>query len=355
MDAVRVAIIGCGQIAEKHVASLAGLRGEADLVGLYDLHAERLEAFMESVSKPKFPDARGFDSVEELLSQAGADLIVVASSSDSHAALALQALRAGKHVLVEKPLALSMEDARNAVDEATRRGLVLAVSFQARYLPQIMAVKQAAEQRRFGVIGHGIVSMRWHRPLHYFKESPWRESWGLGGGLFMNQCIHYIDLLQWMMGPVQSVYAQAAASGQDIGVENTGAAVLRFESGAIGIIEASTHVYPNSLGTSIGLFGDKGTVLLGGALLDDVRLWQFEASSNDEAAKPQPSADGISHTPLYRDLVKAIRTGDAPLASAESSLSSLEIVLAIYQSISSGGTVQLPLQAFDMSKMAWME
>lgn len=355
MDAVRVAIIGCGKIAEKHVASLAELGGEAMLVGLYDLHTERLKAFMDTVALPNFPDAAAFHSIEELLAKSGADVVVIASSSDSHAALSLQALRAGKHVLVEKPLALSMEEAREVTLEARQRGLVLAVSFQARYLPQLMAVKQAAEQGSFGSIGHGIVSMRWSRPVSYYRESPWRESWSKGGGLFINQCIHYIDLLQWIMGPVQSVYAQAAASGQDIQVENTGAAVLRFKSGTIGIIEASTCVYPSTLGTSIGVFGEKGSVLLEGALLDEVRVWQFDSASKEESAWQRPSTEGISHTPLYRDLVMAIRSGREPLTAAESALSAHEIVLALYQSIASGKEVELPLQAFDMSKMAWME
>lgn len=355
MDAVRVAIIGCGKIAEKHVASLTELGGEAVLTGLYDLNAERLKSFTETVRKTAFPDAAGFATVEELLAHAGADLVVVASSSDSHASLALQALRAGKHVLVEKPLALSMEEARGVTDEATGRGLVAAVSFQARYLPQMLAVKKAAEQGRFGAIGHGVVSMRWRRPLDYYKESPWRESWSKGGGLFMNQCIHYIDLLQWILGPVRSVYARAAASGQDIGVENTGAAVLTFKNGAIGMIEASTHVYPSSLGTSLGVFGERGSVLLGGALLDDISVWKFEASSEADRGIPQPQAGGISHTPLYRDLISAIRTGSVPLTAAVSSLATHEIVLALYRSIASGKTVELPLQTFTMSKMAWME
>lgn len=351
MEPVRAAIIGCGKIAEKHITALAELEGEAVLVALFDLHEERLKRFADSC-KPYYPDVRPYGSMDELLEKSNAELIVIATSSDSHAGLAMKALRAGKHVLVEKPLALSMKEARDAVDEAAKRGLVLAVSFQARYMPQTRAIKDAVEQGRFGTIGHGVVSMRWSRALPYYKESPWREMWPKGGGLFMNQCIHYIDLLQWMLGPVRTVYAQAAVVGQEIGVENTGAVVLRFDSGAIGLIEATTNAYPSSLGTSIALFGERGSAALGGALLNELKLWEF---MEDDGAVPPPRMDGISHAPLFRDLAGAIRSGGAPLAGAADTLSALEIVLAIYRSIASGEVVTLPLGQFEMSKMAWME
>ncbi|MCR2804339.1 Gfo/Idh/MocA family protein [Paenibacillus soyae] len=352
MEAVRAAIIGCGKIAEKHVNALAELGGEAVLAALFDLDEERLERFADRC-KPRFPEVQTYGSIDALLNQSDAELIVIATSSDSHAELAMKALRAGKHVLVEKPLALSMKEARDAAEEAERRGLVLAVSFQARYMPQMRAMKEAVEQGRFGSIGHGVVTMRWSRGLPYYKESPWRESWEKGGGLFMNQCIHYIDLLQWMLGPVRSVYAQAAVVGQEIGVENTGAVVLRFQSGAIGLIEATTLAYPSSLGTSIALFGEKGSAAMEGAMLNELKLWQFEDGA--DGAWPPPRIEGISHAPLYRDLAGAIRSGAIPLVTAADSLSALEIVLAIYRSISSGKAVELPLGHFEMSKMAWME
>jgi predicted dehydrogenase len=166
----------------------------------------------------------------------------------------------------------------------------------------------------------------------------------------MNQCIHYIDLLQWLMGPVRSVYAQAGTFGQHIAVENAGAAILRFQSGAIGVIEASTGIYPRSAGTSISLFGDKGSAIIEGDGLNDVKLWRFE----DEVQSGEMStvADVISHTPLYEDLITCIRTGEAPLVSVDSTLDSLEIVFAIYQSAASGKAVQLPLQRFDMRQLA---
>ncbi|MDQ6418335.1 Gfo/Idh/MocA family oxidoreductase [Paenibacillus sp. LHD-117] len=354
MGSLRIAIVGCGAIAEKHVASIAELGREASVVALCDLSAERLERFASPGGKQRFPGSKLYTDVGELLRDSDAELVVVATSSDSHAALSVRALRAGKHVLVEKPLALSLEEAAEAVDEAKRRGLTLAVSFQARYMPQMAALKEAVEEGRFGKIGHGTVSLRWNRNMGYYKGGPWREDWSKGGGLFMNQCIHYVDLLLWLMGPVASVYALGAAVAQPIGVENVGAALLKFENGAIGMIEASTNVYPQTLGTSIGLFGASGTALIEGPALGTVGDWRFEERGGGPESQ-RPETAPISHTPLYRDLIRSIRSGEEPLVSAAGSLAAIETVLAIYRSISSGAVVELPdRQFFHMGKMSWM-
>ncbi|MCU6710427.1 Gfo/Idh/MocA family oxidoreductase [Paenibacillus sp. J5C_2022] len=353
MALLRIGLVGCGRIAEKHVMALTKLREEAELTAICDISAERLEQFGRRIRHPHYPAVRQYSSVEEMLASDGIDLVTIATSSDSHAPLVRQALRAGKHVLVEKPLALTLDEAREIVREAEARHLTLAVSFQARYLPQIVAIKRAVTGNKFGTLAHGVVSMRWHRSEAYYAEASWREEWQRGGGLFMNQCIHYVDLLQWLMGPVASVYAQGGVYGQDIAVENMGAAVLRFHSGAVGIVEASNGTYPHSLGTSIGLFGNKGAVLLEGDRLNELKRWAFHEACSDTAL-PELD-DRISHTPLYSDLVKAIRTGSHPLAAADSSIAAVEIVLAIYQSMATGKVIELPLGNFNMSDMAWME
>lgn len=344
MEVWRIAIIGCGVIAEKHVASIAELGGEAELVAVCDLQQERAERFVNNIVRPVFPAAAIYTSVSEVLKQEHIDLVVIATSSDSHGRLALSSLQAGKHVLVEKPLALSLEEAASIADEARQRKLVAAVCFQARYLTLMEEMKSAERKGEFGVLSHGMVSMRWRRDLSYYRSSPWRESRGLGGGLFMNQCIHYIDLLLWLMGPVQSVYAQAGTYGDPIQVENAGAAVLRFRSGAIGLIEASTCIAPQSLGTSISLFGDKGSAVIAGANLNQRKVWAFqgeEEPGDKDAAEPDR---GISHTPLYRDVLAGIRDRRQPSVSAEQTLHTHEVVLAIYSSLTEGKAVQLPLE-----------
>ncbi|WP_182914459.1 Gfo/Idh/MocA family protein [Paenibacillus sp. 1011MAR3C5] len=342
MEVWRIAIIGCGGIAEKHVASIAELDGEAELVGLCDLQQERVERFANDIVRPVFPAVAAYTSVSEVLEQENIDLVVIATSSDSHGRLAMAALKAGKHVIVEKPLALSLEEASAVTEEARERKLVAAVCFQARYLPLMEEMKSAERMGKFGKLSHGVVSMRWKRELGYYRSSPWRESRGHGGGVFMNQCIHYIDLLLWLMGPVQSVYAQAGTYGDPIGVENAGAVVLRFRSGAIGLIEASTIIAPRTLGTSISLFGEKGSAVIEGANLDQRKVWSFyedEAPAEDKVI----ANHGISHTPLYREILESIREQKQPSVSAEQTMHALEVVLAIYSSLTAGEVVQLPM------------
>lgn len=352
MGVLRIAVIGCGGIAQKHVASLAELNGEAELVSLCDIQEESVERFANDVCRPLFPKVATYTAVSEMLEQEDIDLVVVASSSDSHGRLAMEALQSGKHILVEKPLALSLEEACGIVEEARRRELVAAVSYQARYLPLMEEMMAAVQQGKFGMLSHGVVSMRWNRGLSYYRKSPWRESWSRGGGLFMNQCIHYIDLLTWFMGPVQSVYAQAGTYGDPIQVENAGAVVLRFRSGAIGLIEAATSIAPRPLGTSISLFGDKGSAVIEGSNLDERKVWSL---LGEEKAPGQANyaANGISHTPLYRDLIKSIREGSEPSVSAAQTMHALEVVLAIYSSLSSGEVIQLPIGQAVSGQLSW--
>ncbi|MDQ8735759.1 Gfo/Idh/MocA family oxidoreductase [Paenibacillus sp. LHD-38] len=350
MQPVRIALIGCGYIAQKHVRSLLEIGEEVELVALCDIDKQQLERFAKDVCKPHYPNIRLHTTIEECLSRDDIDLIAITTSSHTHAAISIAALQAGKHVLVEKPLALSIQDARLAEAEAKQRGLILAVSLQTRYLSQMQAIKKATDEGRFGRLIHGVVSMRWNRNMDYYHASPWRESWAKGGGLFMNQCIHYIDLLQWLMGPVVSVYGEADTFAQPLHVENMGVAVLKFANGATGNVEASACVYPKSLLTSLSLFGERGSVSLEGVRLNELKQWNFENDQIEDESVLERT-DEISHTPLYKDMIQAITTGTSPLVSVETSIDSLEVILAIYKSIKEGVPVHLPLDHFDMKNM----
>lgn len=354
METIRIAIIGCGAIAEKHVAAIAELGSEAAIVALCDISFERLHAFANKGGEARFPGAALFGDVEQMLARKDIDLVVVATSSGSHGSLALQALRSGKHVLVEKPLALSLSEAKQAIAEAKNRGLLLAVSFQVRYMPRIAELKQAVEAGRFGELAHGTVTMRWNRNMAYYEAGSWREDWSKGGGLFMNQCIHYVDLLMWLMGPVRSVYALGKVNGQSIGVENVGAALLQFESGAIGVIEASANVYPKSVGTSVSLFGSLGSATVEGSALENKAVWLFEKDGDASSAASKTWQH--THSPLYLNIIESLRDGKETLVSGESTFGALETVLAIYQSMESGRVVVLPVQEdYDMESMAWRD
>jgi predicted dehydrogenase len=356
METMRIAIIGCGAIAEKHVAAIAELGCEAAIVALCDISFERLHAFAYKGGESRFPGAALYGDVERMLERKDIDLVVVATSSGSHGSLALQTLRAGKHVLVEKPLALSLTEAKRAIAEARSRGLLLAVSFQVRYMPRIAELKQAVAAGRFGALAHGTVTMRWNRNMAYYEAGPWREDWSKGGGLFMNQCIHYVDLLMWLLGPVRSVYALGKVNGQPIGVENVGAALLQFESGAIGVIEASANIYPKSVGTSVSLFGSSGSATVEGTALENISVWQFADREAGTGAGASRADWRHTHTPLYLDIIRALSDGKETLVSGASTFGALETVLAIYQSMASGGVVELPVvEGYEMGSMAWKD
>lgn len=349
MKPIRIALIGCGKVAEKHVQAINELGSAAELVALCDIDRNRMEDLLKKINRPNQEGLALHTNSDSCLKRQDIDLVVITTSADLHIPLSLAALDAGKHVLVEKPLALSINDARHAVQAAKRNGRVLAVGLQTRYLSQIQAMKKAVDEGRFGKMMHGVISVRWNRNADYYKSSPWRNSWAMGGGTLMNQCIHHIDLLQWMMGPVASVYGEACVFEQSMQVEQVGFILLKFASGAIGVVESSSCIYPKNLLTSISLFGERGSVTLEGERLNQFKHWLFaEGGPVDQTIL---KTDEISHTPLYNDLIHAIRSGSSPLVSAETSLHSLEIVLAAYKSIFEGKPVQLPIDEFTTQSM----
>jgi len=350
LSPIRIALIGCGNIAKKHLTAIYELGPAVELVALCDMEPDRITSLLEVHASLLSIIPKIYTDADSCIQQGNVDLIVITTSTDSHVSLALAAIHAGKHVLVEKPLALTVQDARYIVKEAGLHKRVVAVAMQTRYLSQIQAMKRAVDEGRFGRLMHGTVSVRWNRNMEYYKTSPWRASWVKGGGALMNQCIHYIDLLQWLMGPVVSVYGEVCTALESIEAENIGLAILKFANGSIGQIECSTSIYPRNLLTSLSLFGERGTVSLEGEKLNIFKHWLFEETrAEDEDIVNNP--EDISHTPLYQDLVYAIRTGSTPLVSVETTLNSLEIVLAIYKSVAEGKQVQLPFDDFDTNQM----
>lgn len=340
MNSIRFAIVGCGKIAEQHVRSLQILRPMARIVALCDIDGSRLKQFAVKLGLAHLRDDDYYTDADALLRREDIDCAVVTTTSHFHAPIAIKALRAGKHVLVEKPMALTMRDARQMVELAESRGLVLAVSLQTRYLTQVRAIKEAVEAGDFGRLAHGVVSVRWNRSREYYAASPWRGTREMDGGIFLNQCIHYIDLLQWMLGPLESIYGQADTFVHSIETEDAGVAVMKFKNGSLGIIEGSTCVYPENLQTSLSLFGERGSVSLEGERLNHFRYWRFKNKRRQNAL---PAIESISYIPLYQDMIGAIKNHTVPLVSGRSALDSLETVLALYQSIRKGSPATLPI------------
>lgn len=359
-----IGIIGCGRISKKHVEAIVYNWQDCYLEGVADILPEQLEKavknhqqYVEELTKKGQLPAQMLDSTtikkyqdyQDLLKNEFIDIVAISTESGYHARIAIDAMRAGKHVIVEKPMAMSTTDAEEMIQVAKEQGVKLCVCHQNRFNPPIQRMRQALEEGRFGKLIHGVASIRWCRDENYYLQAPWRGTWALDGGTLMNQCIHDIDLLQWMMGPVERITAETGRYLRNIEGEDCGVAILRFKSGALGIIEGSACIYPKNLEETINIFGEKGTVVIGGVAVNRIETWRFlEGEAESEVLAEQAGADpdtvyGYGHTPLYADMFNAIRNDHEPLINGEEGKKVIEIVLGIYKSQRTGQPVEFPL------------
>ena len=341
------ALIGCGRISFNHVA--AALENKLNIVALCDIvpahMEEKIEKFQLPATVKKYTDYR------EMLKNEKLDLIAIATESGKHAAIALDCIEAGVNLIIEKPIALSLEDADKIIALAEEKGVNVCACHQNRFNKSVQKIREAMEEGRFGRLFHGTAHIRWNRGPAYYEQAPWRATWEQDGGALMNQCIHNIDLLRWMMGDeVDEVMAYTDNLNHDyIQAEDLGIAVVRFRNGSYGIIEGTTNVYPKNLEETLYLFGEKGTVKAGGKSVNVIEEWLFGDGKDDaEEVKARfhenpPNVYGFGHNPLYADVIDAIRTGRKPYVDAEAGRRALELVLAIYLSAAEHRPVKLPL------------
>ena len=341
------ALIGCGRISFNHVA--AALENKLNIVALCDTvpshMEEKAEKFQLPASVKKYTDYR------EMLKNEKLDLVAIATESGKHAAIALDCIAAGVNVIIEKPIALSLKDADRIIALSKEKGVCVCACHQNRFNKSVQKIREAMEQGRFGRLFHGTAHIRWNRGPSYYEQAPWRGTWEQDGGALMNQCIHNIDLLRWMMGDeVDEVMAYTDNLGHPyIEAEDLGIAVVRFHNGAYGIIEGTTNVFPKNLEETLYLFGEKGTVKAGGKSVNVIEEWLFGDGLDDaEEVKARfhenpPNVYGFGHTPLYADVMNAIQTGRKPYVDAEAGRRALELVLAIYLSAAEHRPVKLPL------------
>ena len=350
MDKLKYALIGCGRIAPNHVGAAAANADKLDLAAACDLDeaaiGRALSAYPAGESVRRYTDYRAMLEAEK------PDLVAVATESGSHASIAMECLRAGCHVIVEKPIALSLADADAMIKLAGERGRRLGVSHQNRFNRSIQSIRGATEAGRFGKMHHGSANIRWHRDKTYYSSASWRGRWSQDGGALMNQCIHNIDLLLWLMGGRATevcAYTDRLAHPY-IEAEDFGAAIVRFANGAYGVIEGSMNIFPTNLEETLYLFGEHGTVKAGGVSVNRIEEWRFRDGLDDPAEVVRASAEkaanvyGFGHTPLYADMIDAIRTGRRPYIDGEAGRAALELVLAIYLSAATGAPVRLPLE-----------
>ncbi len=335
MAKLRVAILGCGRISYKHVEALINNFEHAELVAVCDLIIERAASRKEQYLKA-FSDGKVelFADYKEMLTRTEIDVVAIATESGYHAEHALYCIEHDKHVLIEKPMALSTQDALKIIEAGKNKNIKICISHQNRFNPPIQKLRRAIEEGRFGKIINGTARILWTRDENYYKQAPWRGTKALDGGTLMNQCIHNIDLLQWMMNSdVTRVQAERGTFLRNIEMEDFGALLIRFKSGAIGIVEGSACVYPKNLEETLSIFGEKGTVVIGGLAVNEIKVWQFEderSYDHDEVNGEVDSVYGSGHTPLYRDFLEAIREDREPLVSGTQGIKAMKIILDAY-------------------------
>jgi UDP-N-acetyl-2-amino-2-deoxyglucuronate dehydrogenase len=338
----RVAVVGCGRISKNHFEALEHIEG-LSLSAVCDSDPERAREAGEQHHVP------WFRSYEEMLAEAPAEIVTIATPSGLHPQQGILAAQAGKHVITEKPMAISLSAADELVQACDAAAVHLFVVKQNRLNSTVQLVRRAIDKGRFGRIYMANATVRWARPQEYYDQAPWRGTWEFDGGAFMNQASHYVDLLQWLIGPVESVIAKTATLARRIETEDSGIAVLRFRSGALGSIEVTMLTYPRNLEGSLTILGEKGTVKIGGTAVNRIEHWTFADYDDDDKLVESvntmpPSVYGFGHEAYYRNVLAVLRGQAKPDTDGRAGRKSLELILGIYESAKTGREVPLPLR-----------
>jgi UDP-N-acetyl-2-amino-2-deoxyglucuronate dehydrogenase len=339
---VRVALVGCGRISRNHVEAIDRVDG-LELVAVADSDAARAEAIATERGIP------AFGSLEAMLAGVPSDLVSICTPSGLHPAHGIVAAQTGRHVLTEKPMAISLAAADELVQACDAAGVQLFVVKQNRLNPPIQLLRRAIDKGRFGRIYSANVTVRWTRPQEYYDAEPWRGTWEFDGGAIMNQASHYVDLMQWLVGPVESVLAKTATQARRIEAEDSGVAILKFRSGALGVIEVTVLTYPRNLEGSITILGERGSVKVGGTAVNRVEHWMFADYDDDDklvdaASTNPPTVYGFGHEGYYRNVLKVLRGEARPDTDGRAGRKSLELILGIYESAKIGREVPIPLR-----------
>lgn len=334
MTDLKFALVGCGRVSRRHIDAIQAADG-ATLAAVCDLDESRARTLAHELDVPCFTSLeRMLEAVPQL------DVVNILTASGYHARHAIIAAEHGKHVVVEKPMALRLEDADAMIAACERAGVHLFVVKQSRFNAPVQRLRSALEAERFGRLVMGTVRVRRCRRQEYYDEEPWRGTWDLDGGVLANQASHHIDLLLWMFGDVQSVYAKTATRLVDIETEDTAAVVLQFANGALGIIEATTAARPVDLEASLSVMGERGSVVIGGLAVDELLTWKFEGS-NPERDIESARATGSGHRGLIENVIGTIRGEQTPVVDGHEGRKSLEVITAIYESVHTGREVTL--------------
>ncbi len=339
---LKFALVGCGRISVRHAQLLGGgiIKG-AKLVAVCDTVTEKAQATAEKFNVPAYSD------MHVMMEQSQPDVVVVLTESGYHARHVIALARHGKHIMVEKPMALTLADADDMIRVCDSAGIKLFIVKQNRFNVPVVKLREALDANRFGKLVMGTIRVRWCRPQAYYDQDPWRGTWALDGGVLTNQASHHVDLLEWMMGDVDHVFAMTTTALVDIEAEDTAVVALRFRSGALGVIEATTATRPKDLEGSISLLGEKGTVEIGGFAVNEMKTWNFLDATQEDATVMEkfsvnpPNVYGFGHQAYYEHVVSAISGGGPNLVDGLEGRRSLELITAIYESVETGRQVSL--------------
>jgi UDP-N-acetyl-2-amino-2-deoxyglucuronate dehydrogenase len=339
----RVGLVGCGRISKNHLDALARVDG-LTLSAVCDIDVERARAAGDAHGVP------WYRSLDELLRAGGSDVVSICTPSGLHSAQGIAAARAGKHVVTEKPMSISLAQADDLVRACDDASVHLFVVKQNRLNPPIQLLKRAVDKGRFGRIYMANVTVRWQRPQEYYDAEPWRGTWEFDGGAIMNQASHYVDLMQWLVGPVESVLAKTATQARRIEAEDSGIGIVKFRSGALGVIEVNVLTYPKNLEGSITILGETGSVKIGGTAVNRVEHWTFAHYDDDDklvesANTNPPNVYGFGHEGYYRNVLGVLRGETKADTDGRAGRKSLELILGIYESAKTGCEVPIPLRS----------
>ncbi len=348
---MKYALIGCGRISTNHIK--AAVNNKLEIAAVCDVLPEKMEELLAKHGLEKDNSIKRYTDYKQMLEEIKPTLVSIATESGPHAEIALYCIDKGINFIIEKPMAMNMADADEIIRRSKEKNVKVCACHQNRFNVAVQKARKALESGRFGRLSHGSIHVRWNRNQNYYDQAKWRGTWAQDGGCLMNQCIHGIDLLRWMFGnEVEEVYGATRQQFHDyLEAEDVGMAVVKFKNGAVATIEGTTNVYPKNLEETLYIFGEKGTVKIGGTSTNNIDVWDFaDESDADQENKGLKEATsnvyGNGHTSLFADVIDAIENDRQPYIDAVAGRNALEMILAIYKSQKTGQPVKLPLTDF---------
>ncbi len=350
---MKYALIGCGRISTNHIKAAVNNSSMLELSAVCDIVPERMQQLLEKHGLENDDSIKRYTDYKVMIEEIAPELVSIATESGSHAEIALYCIDKGINVIIEKPMAMSMADADEIIRRSQLKHVKVCACHQNRFNVAVQKTRKALESGRFGRLSHGSVHVRWNRNQSYYDQAKWRGTWAEDGGCLMNQCIHGIDLLRWMFGnEVDEVYGTTRQQFHNyLEAEDVGMAVVKFKNGAVATIEGTTNVYPKNLEETLYIFGEKGTVKIGGTSTNNIDVWDFADETdgdleNKGLKEATSNVYGNGHTSLFADVIDAINNDRAPYIDAIAGRNALEMILAIYKSQKTGEPVKLPLKDF---------